>query len=99
MKSIENRLIDFLRALTGQAGLCAGTELIEEGIADSLTMMDLMVFIETELKVRLDIADLNAEVFRTPATLAAVIEMRRAQSQATAEGQVPAVPTVQVVWE
>jgi acyl carrier protein len=81
MKSIENRLVEFLRALTGQAGLCAGTELIEEGIADSLTMMDLMVFIETELAVRLDLADLNAEVFRTPATLAAVIEMRLASTR------------------
>jgi acyl carrier protein len=81
MPSIENRLIEFLRTLTGQAGLCAGTELIEEGIADSLTMMDLMVFIETELAVRLDLADLNAEVFRNPATLAAVIERRLASTR------------------
>jgi acyl carrier protein len=73
---IECRLVDFLRSVTGQAALSADTELLEGGIADSLTMMDLMVFIETELKVRLDFADLNADVFRTPATLAALIATR-----------------------
>ena len=75
-QSIENRLVSFLRGVTGQVALTAETELIEGGIADSLTMMDLMVFIETELKVRLDFADLNADVFRTPATLAALIGTR-----------------------
>ncbi len=74
--TIESRLVEFLRGVTGQIVLTADTELLEGGIADSLTMMDLMVFIETELHVRLDFADLNAEVFRTPATLAALITTR-----------------------
>ncbi len=74
--SIESRLVEFLRGVTGQAALSADTELLEEGIVDSLTMMDLLVFIETDLKLRLDFADLNADVFRTPATLAALIATR-----------------------
>ena len=73
---IESRLVEFLRSATGQTALAADTELLEGGIADSLTIMDLMVFIETELAVRLDFADLNADVFRTPATLAALIAAR-----------------------
>jgi acyl carrier protein len=81
--SIENRLVEFLRGVTGQAGLSGDTELLEEGIADSLTMMDLLVFIETDLKVRLDFADLNADVFRTPATLAAQIGARLEPSRRT----------------
>ena len=76
ISSIENRLVEFLRGVTGQADLSRDTELLEEGIADSLTMMDLLVFIETEWKLRLDFADLNADVFRTPATLAALIAAR-----------------------
>ena len=61
--------------------MSADTELIESGIAESLTIMDLMVFIETDLQVRLDFADLNADVFRTPAALAALIATRLAQSR------------------
>ncbi len=82
--SIEDRLVEFLRGVTGQAGLTAETELLEGGIADSLTMMDLMVFIETELQVRLDFTDLNADVFRTPATLAALIAARSHDSRRSA---------------
>jgi acyl carrier protein len=74
--SIESRLVDFLRSVTGQDYLTADTELLEGGIADSLTVMDLMVFIETDLKIRLDFGDLNAEAFRTPGTLAALIATR-----------------------
>jgi acyl carrier protein len=79
--SIEDHLVEFLRSVTGQAALSADTELIESGIAESLTIMDLMVFIETDLQVRLDFADLNADVFRTPAALAALIATRLAQSR------------------
>jgi acyl carrier protein len=74
--SIKNRLVEFLQGLTGQVGLAADSELIESGIADSLTIMDLMVFIETEFALRLDPADMNAEVFRTPAALADCISAR-----------------------
>jgi acyl carrier protein len=73
---IETRLVEFLRGVTSRAGLSAETELVESGIADSLTMMDLLVFIETELKVRLENTDLNADTFRTPATLAELIAAR-----------------------
>ena len=78
--SIRNRLVEFLHGLTGQGGLAADSELIESGIADSLTIMDLMVFIEIEFALRLDPADMNAEVFRTPSTLAHCISMRITQN-------------------
>jgi acyl carrier protein len=78
--SITNRLVDFLHGLTGQVKLAAESELIESGIADSLTIMDLMVFIETEFGLRLDPADMNAEVFQTPSALAQCISMRITQN-------------------
>ena len=76
MASIETRLVGFLRGVTSRPDLSVETELVESGIADSLTMMDLLVFIETELKVRLENTDLNADTFRTPATLAGLIAAR-----------------------
>ena len=81
VSAIEKQLVEFLRGVTGQAALSGDTELVESGIAESLTMMDLMVFIETNLKVRLDFADLNADDFRTPATLAALIAARLEHSR------------------
>jgi acyl carrier protein len=67
----------FLRGVTSLPELSSGTELVESGIADSLTLMDLLVFIETELKVRLENSDLNTDNFRTPATLAGLVAARR----------------------
>jgi acyl carrier protein len=76
MASIETQLVEYLRGVTSRPELTVETELVESGIADSLTMMDLLVFIETELKVRLENSDLNADSFRSPATLAGLIAAR-----------------------
>jgi acyl carrier protein len=82
--AVGDRLIEFLQTLTGNTGIAAGTDLLEGGIVDSLTMMDLMVFIESELSVKFEPGDLNADVFRTPATLAQFIAARRGQSRPAA---------------
>ena len=72
-RTVETRLVDFLRTLTGQDQLQADSDLQETGITDSLTMMDLLVFIETEFQMRLGFADLTPDVFQTPATVADLI--------------------------
>ena len=74
--TIQTRLVEFLHSVTGQRAISTETDLIESGIADSLTMMDLMVFIETDLQVRLDFSDLVPDVFRTPATIANLLAAR-----------------------
>ena len=69
--ALENRLVKFLRTLTGQASIQGDTDLLESGIVDSLTTMDLLVFIETEVGVRLAVTDLTPETFRTARKFAA----------------------------
>jgi acyl carrier protein len=76
--SIQDQIINFLRSVTGQQSIDAGTDLFDAGATDSLTMMDLLVFLETEFQLRLAFTDLNPDVFKTPATLAALIAERRA---------------------
>jgi len=76
----ESRIVRFLVETTGNTGILPDTDLIEAGIADSLTMMDLLVFVEGEFSLRLDFLDLNPEVFRTPATIASLIDGRRAKA-------------------
>jgi acyl carrier protein len=77
--SVQLQIVEFLISLTGQHGLNAESDLHEAGVTDSLTMMDLLVFIETEYLVRIDFADLTPEMFRTPATIAELITMRLSQ--------------------
>lgn len=75
-QALENRLVKFLRSLTGQEDIQGNTDLLEAGIADSLTMMDLLVFIETEVGLRLDFTELTPDIFRTPSTIAAHLSER-----------------------
>lgn len=76
--SIEEQIIDFLRSVTGQKSLDVSTDLVNAGVTDSLTMMDLLVFLETEFRLRLAFTDLNPEVFQTTRTLAELIATRLA---------------------
>ncbi len=52
--------------------------LISSGLVDSFHLVDLAMFIETELGVRLDDTELNAGVFDSLAQLIALVEARRA---------------------
>lgn len=71
--AIENRLVDFLRSMTGQKSLMVETDLFEAGVTDSLTIMDLLVFVETEFQVQIGFEHLTPETFETPRTLANLI--------------------------
>ncbi len=73
---IEQGIIEYLRSLTGLTDLGRETDLQVVGVTDSLTMMDLLVFVETEFQLRLEFEDLTPDVFRTPATLSALIASR-----------------------
>ena len=73
---IQQRLISFLQTVTGNSSLDATTDLHASGATDSLTMMDLLVFIESEFRLRLEFGDLTPEAFRTAQTLAELIAAR-----------------------
>ena len=71
--SIQDRLVDFLQAVTGQQSINTTTDLIDSGLLDSLTMMDLLVFVESELNLRIDVQDITPELFKNPGTIAELI--------------------------
>ena len=71
---IENRLVEFLRSMSGQKMLMAESDLFEAGVTDSLTIMDILVFIETEFNVQIGFEHLTPESFKTPRTLANLIQ-------------------------
>lgn len=81
--SIQEKLVEFLCSITGQT-VSASTELIDSGLLDSLTMMDLLVFVESEFEVRLDFQDIKPDLFRNTQTLASLIAERQAEQKKAA---------------
>ena len=73
---IQQKIVGFLVSATGQTTIDSDTELQESGIIDSLMMMDLLVFIETELGIRLEFEDITPDVFETPATITRLVQSR-----------------------
>ena len=73
---IQKQVVGFLVTATGQTSINGDTELQDSGLLDSLLMMDLLVFVEAELGIRLDFEDLTPDTFRSPATIARLIESR-----------------------
>jgi acyl carrier protein len=73
---IQQKIVGFLVSATGQTSIEGDTELQESGIIDSLMMMDLLVFVETELGLRLEFEDITPDVFETPKTITRLIESR-----------------------
>lgn len=71
--ALQNKLIDFLKSVTGRDDITSQTDLIDSGLMDSLTMMDLLVFIESEINVQLDFADINPQKFKSAQTIATLI--------------------------
>ncbi len=53
------------------------TALIDEGILDSLTVLQLFVRLQETFEIELDMDDLTEETFGTPRAIAALVEDRR----------------------
>lgn len=72
--AIEHTLLQFLSSATGQTGLTVEDDLITAGIVDSLTMMDLLVFIEAHFRIQLSFDELTPASFESVRALAEVVE-------------------------
>ncbi|MBN70994.1 acyl carrier protein [Gimesia chilikensis] len=81
--SIQEQLVEFLNSVTGQT-ITDSTELIDSGLLDSLTMMDLLVFVESDFEVRLDFQDIRPDLFKNPATISQLIAERQAEQKKAA---------------
>jgi acyl carrier protein len=81
--SIQEQLVEFLSSITGQT-ITDSTELIDSGLLDSLTMMDLLVFVESDFEVRLDFQDIRPDLFKNPATISQLIAERQAEQKKAA---------------
>lgn len=76
---ILKEITAFLSSTTGQS-LAPDCDLIERGVIDSLTMMDLLTFVETTFDVPLDYDDLTPETLGTIEAITNLIVSRMPQS-------------------
>ena len=73
---IEAVLIDYLKEQTG-TDVVVDTPLVEEGIIDSMGIMDLLTFIESSFDVTPEEDDLTIENFESVAAIKSFIENKR----------------------
>ncbi len=57
--------------------LAPSARLISSGLVDSMSLVDLALFVEERFGVKIDDTELNAQNFDTLAELAALVESRR----------------------
>lgn len=79
-------IVTYLQGVVAEGGnsvtVTPETQLLESGLLDSINLVRLVQFLEEQFAIRIPDTDLGAELFATPATIAAYVETRLAQSAA-----------------
>ena len=78
--AVAQQITDFLKSITANELLVPGTNLFAAGLIDSLTMMDLVCFLEGQFQVRLGVNDITPANFQSAQTLANLVEQRTAHA-------------------
>ena len=79
-KEMKNQLSEFIASeILNQPGREIGEDekLISSGLIDSLSLVDISLFVEEQFQVIIDDTELNADTFDTLAELETIIESRR----------------------
>jgi acyl carrier protein len=75
MKKTHDIIIDWIAGLAtrrGTAAIRADTELIDQGILDSLAILNLVGFLEERFNIMIPVEEFVPENFRTPGAIAAL---------------------------
>ena len=78
MADIEQPIMDFVAALddTRTVPIAADTPLLEDGLLDSINLVQLIQFIEERFAISIPDSDLGAETFASVATISAYVASR-----------------------
>lgn len=77
--TIETQLITYFKD-TLDADVTSGTPLIEQGIIDSMGVMDLVTFIEQSFGVEFEMDDMTVEKLGTVAAISSLITSKRGEA-------------------
>lgn len=82
MAKFEQPILDYVAKAIAEAGITEEitpqTGLLEQGLLDSIGLVGLIQFLESEFELKIPEADLTSELFETPASIAGYIAKRRA---------------------
>ncbi|MET8796088.1 acyl carrier protein [Nocardia sp. NPDC004568] len=82
MNDIEQPIIDYISALVAGSGVSPverDTPLLEAGLLDSIKLVRLLHFLEERFQISIPDTEIRAELFESPADLAAYVSRRAAQ--------------------
>lgn len=71
---MEDQIRKILSDILGETYSYTGTDMFEDGIIDSLEMMELITAIETEYKIEIDGEDIIPENFRTISAIVKLVK-------------------------
>jgi D-alanine--poly(phosphoribitol) ligase subunit 2 len=74
MENITEKVLKLVRDLTENNDVQFNTNLLDEGILDSLTTIELISKLEDEFKINIDSEDLNHQNFNTVSKIEALIQ-------------------------
>jgi acyl carrier protein len=81
MNDIERPIIEYISAMAAEIGVAPvgrETRLLEIGLLDSISLVKLVHFLEERFEISLPDAEIQAELFESPAHLAAYVSQRMA---------------------
>lgn len=82
MDAVGQTILGYLSKAAAEGGgntpVTAQTGLLETGLLDSMGLVGLIQFIESEFHLQIPDADLNPELFETPASVAEYVARRLA---------------------
>ncbi|MEO9576105.1 MAG: acyl carrier protein [Tateyamaria sp.] len=76
MTEIEQKISQFMQDTFGVAVVTANTSLVSEGYIDSMQVLEVAMFLETEFGLALDEADLIVENFDTLSAMSSLVSAR-----------------------
>ncbi len=77
MSSYEQPVIDYISSMVAETGgpeVTRDTLLLEAGVLDSINLVRLVQFVEERFGIKIPDEDLGADIFETPASVAAYVE-------------------------
>ncbi|MGW1738781.1 acyl carrier protein [Nocardia sp. NPDC001965] len=83
MNGIEEPIIEYISAMVAEMGglpVHRETPLLEAGLLDSISLVKLVQFLEKRFEISIPDTEIRAELFESPAEIAAYVTQRAAQS-------------------
>ena len=83
MSDSEQPILDYISVIVAETGgtpVNRDTGLLEAGVLDSINLVRLVQFLEERFKISIPDTDMGAELFESPATVAAYVARRVTQA-------------------